>query len=84
MDTSQALWQDWIAHLQKWGWSRFAVSLLEALSPAALASAQVIHFGTPILGTLIPGRQLMALANLLEDDDAYSSFINSLKVGDAL
>jgi hypothetical protein len=61
---SRHQWQKWGNALRKYELQDLAAWLLEAASPLALISAQLLYMGTPFLG---PGAG--RLARLLESDE---------------
>ena len=81
MSTSQAVWQDWIAFLHQKGMAKLTASLLEATSPLAVAGAQLLYVGEPILSAFLPTSGMNAILELLEDDRKYHGFITALKEG---
>ncbi len=79
MNTSQAAWQDWISYLEARGIAIVTASLLEAVAPLSIPFAQILFASQPILGGLIPNRNITALTELLENRDEYFHFVSSLK-----
>jgi hypothetical protein len=84
MSTSQAVWQDWVAFLNKRGLGGLVASLLDAASPLALPGAQLIFIGEPVLSSFMAGAKIDAVTDLLEDNTAYQGFIAALKKGGEL
>jgi hypothetical protein len=81
MSTSQAVRQDWIAFLQGRGIAGISASLLEAFSPLALAGAQLMIIGEPVLSAFVSGTRMNAITELLENEQEYRGFITALKEG---
>jgi hypothetical protein len=75
---SRQRWQQWGNALRKRELQDLAAWLLEAASPLALISAQLLYIGTPFLGS-----SAGHLAHLLESDEDRLEFINILR-GDAV
>jgi hypothetical protein len=71
---SRQRWQQWGNVLRRHELQDLAAWLLEAASPLALISAQLLHIGTPFLGT-----QARDLARLLESDEDRMEFVHILR-----
>ena len=74
MGENRTFWPAWAHFLQRWGLQEPAAALLEAAGPLTAVLAQVVYFGQPF----VPGRQGLALAELLEDrqeSQAFAAFL---------
>lgn len=56
-------------------------ALLEAAGPLSLLGAQFVYFGQPFLNFALPEDHIIALANLLENENQAQSFAALLKEG---
>jgi hypothetical protein len=72
-------WEVWIKTLRHWGMQFLVASLLEAAGPLTMLGAQFIYLSQPVLNGIMPGRQVDALATLLEDPAETRQFIVSLR-----
>jgi hypothetical protein len=81
MNTSQAVWSEWVTRLRSRGYARFAASLLDAFKPVSIIAAQFIYLGTPLLSPIISKTTLIAAAELLENEHHVLDFANELKAG---
>ncbi len=72
-------WEVWIKTLRRWGMGSLVASLLEAAGPLTMLGAQVIYLSQPVLNGIMPGRQVDALATLLEDPVETRQFIFFLR-----
>ena len=75
MTTSRAYWPVWAERLEKWNLTTFTAWLLEAGGPLTLLGSQALYFMRPLLG----GKQIEALAHILEEDDEVQAFANFLR-----
>jgi len=75
MQTPRVYWPAWAERLQHWKLTSFAAWLLEASGPFALLSSQALYFARPFFG----GKQIEALAHILEEDDEVQAFANYLR-----
>ena len=75
MQTSRAFWPAWAEHLHAWKMTAFAAWLLEAAGPLTLLGSQALYFVNPFFG----GKQLKALAHILEEDDELQAFTSYLR-----
>jgi len=81
MDLENPFWSSWAENLHRWGIKDWVATLLEAAGPLGLLGAQAIYLSQPLLGTLIPGNQLSALATMLEEPSRVKSFATYLREG---
>jgi hypothetical protein len=72
-------WPAWVDFLHQRGLEGLAAWFLEAAGPLSILGAQALHFGEPFLSPAIPGKQLEALACLLEDTDEGQAFVSYLR-----
>jgi hypothetical protein len=79
MKSDPLVWQTWAEKLNRWGIGDFVAALLEAAGPLTLMGAQVIYFGKPFMGDIIPARHLEALTDLLEDPGQTRAFTAFLR-----
>jgi hypothetical protein len=79
MDDDQHIWQSWANFLQRWGMEGWAASVLETAGPLSILGAQVVYLITPLFKHALPGRQLDALARMLEDSGHVQVFVNYLR-----
>lgn len=80
MQSSREFWHRWAESLRKYQIQTMVASLLEAASPLALVSAQVIYF----CGGFIHNNQISALANMLEDENEARAFALYLNEGESI
>ena len=71
---SRDQWQQWGNALRKYELQELAAWLLEAASPLALISAQLLYMGTPFLGS-----EAGRLARLLESGEDRLRFARMLR-----
>jgi len=57
----------------------FAASLLEAAGPLTMLGAQAIYVGQPVLRSFVPGSQIDALANMLDNPAETQQFVVFLR-----
>jgi hypothetical protein len=79
VDAYQQIWHSWAFKLHAWGVKDWLATLLEAVGPLSLLGAQMIYLSQPLLSVMLPGEQLKALSELLEEPDQMQSFINLLR-----
>jgi len=72
-------WEVWIKTLRQWGMQSLVASVLEAAGPLTMLGAQMIYLSQPVLNGIMPGRQVDALATLLEDPVETRQFIVFLR-----
>lgn len=68
-------WSKWIETLRRFKLDGLASWLLEAGSPLNLLGAQALYIGQPFVG----GKQLEAIAHMLEDEKETQTFIHYLR-----
>lgn len=73
------IFQNWAQRLRQWGMHQFAAAFLEASGPLNLIGAQMVYLGQPMLSSVLPNRQLEALAAMLEEPDSTKMFIDYLR-----
>ena len=71
---SRQRWQHWGKTLRKHQFQDLVAWLLEATSPLALISAQLLYIGGPLLGS-----NAGHLARLLESEEDRRAFVNILQ-----
>ena len=81
MQTERPLWQNWARILQHWGVDGIAAYLIEAGGPLSILAAQAIYVGQPFLRQSMPEGQLLALANLFENQEEGHLFAAFLREG---
>jgi len=82
MVDSRAYWSHWAQKLQGLGVSGLAAALLDGTGSLRLLAAQLVHAGTPFIGTSPASEQWQALAALLEDKDEAQQFVSFLREED--
>lgn len=82
MVDSRAYWSHWAQKLQGLGVSGLAAALLDGTGSLRLLAAQMVHAGTPFIGTSPASEQWQALAALLEDKDEAQKFVSFLREED--
>lgn len=70
-------WQNWAESLRRFKLDGFASWLLEAGSPLHLLGAQAIYFSQPFVG----GKQIGAIAHMLENENETRAFAQFLRGG---
>ena len=75
MTTSRAYWPAWAERLENWNLTAFVAWLLEAGGPLTLLGSQALYFVRPFFG----GKQIEALAHVLEEDEEVQAFANFLR-----
>ena len=78
MDSPRTYWPKWTEALRKLGLDGFAALLLEAGGPVHILGAQLLYMGQPF-ATSQASDGLLALANLLEQEDEAQAFAAILK-----
>lgn len=68
-------WQNWAEILRRFKLDGFASWLLEAGSPLYVLGAHAIHFSQPFVG----GKELRAVADMLEDENETRAFAQFLR-----
>jgi len=76
---SRASWPRWAGFLRQRGLEGLAAWALEAAGPLAVLGAQALYLGGPLLRPAVTGRQIDALAGLLEDSQETHAFANFLR-----
>ncbi|MCX8025244.1 MAG: hypothetical protein N3A60_08585 [Thermanaerothrix sp.] len=71
-------WVAWAKHLQRWGIAPLVATLLEGARPLQEVLAQILQGSLPLLTPSPHATQWQALIQVLEDEDAYRSFIHLL------
>jgi len=82
MVDTHAYWSRWAQKLQSLGVSGLAAALLDGAGPLRLLAAQLVHAGTPFIGSESTGSQWQALAAMLEDKDEAGQFVSFLREED--
>jgi hypothetical protein len=67
-------WSKWIETLHRFKLDGLASWVLEAGSPLKLIGAQALYISQPFVG----GKQLNAIAHMLEDDEETQAFVQYL------
>ena len=78
MDSPRTYWPKWTESLQKLGLEGFAALFLEAGGPVHILGAQLLYMGQPFAAPQASDG-LLALANLLEQEDEAQAFAAILK-----
>ena len=81
MNTNQHIWRTWVDIIHRWGLQNLLASLIEGLGPLTIIGAQMIYIGQPMLNGILPGDQMQALSELLEDRDQAARFAAYLREG---
>lgn len=81
MDKNHHIWRIWGTTLHRWGLEDLVASVIEAAGPLTLIGAQLIYIGQPILDGIIPDGHLSLLAEVLENDEKRTAFVNYLREG---
>ena len=81
MKTNRHIWRVWANQLHRWGLADWAAAMLGAAGPLNLLAAQLVYFGQPFLNFAMPEDHIIALANLLENENQAQSFAALLKEG---
>jgi hypothetical protein len=81
MDKNHHIWRIWGTTLHRWGVEDLVASVIEAAGPLTLIGAQLIYIGQPILDGIIPDGHLSLLAEVLENDEQRTAFVNDLRGG---
>ena len=68
-------WQNWVETLRRYKLDGLAAWLLEAGSPLNLLGAQALYASQPFVG----GKQLEAIAQMLEDEGETQAFTKFLR-----
>ncbi|WP_322805651.1 hypothetical protein [Thermanaerothrix sp.] len=71
-------WVGWAKHLQRWGIAPLVAALLEGTRPLQALFVQVLQGSQPLLTTSPHTPQWQALIHVLEDEEAYRTFIHLL------
>jgi hypothetical protein len=74
---SNTAWLEWAESLRRHKLDGFIASLLEACAPLTTLGAQMIYLAQPFLG----GKQTSAIAEMLEDEEGTSRFVQLLREG---
>ncbi len=82
MADTHAYWSQWAHKLQGMGVSGLAAALLDGAGSLRLLVAQLVHAGTPFIGSESAGSQWQALAAMLEDSDEAQQFVSFLREED--
>lgn len=82
MVDSRAYWSHWAHKLQGLGVSGLTAALLDGTGSLRLLAAQMVHAGTPFIGTSPASEQWQALAAMLEDKDEAQQFVSFLREED--
>ena len=78
MDSPRTYWPKWTESLHRLGLEGFAAMLLEAGKPIHILGAQLLYMGQPFV-TPQASDGILALANLLEQEDEAQAFVTLLK-----
>lgn len=78
MDSPRTYWPKWTESLHRLGLEGFATWFLEAGGPFHILGAQLLYMGQPFV-TPQAGAGMLALANLLEENDEVRAFAEILK-----
>lgn len=78
MDSPRTYWPKWTESLHRMGLEGFAALLLEAGGPIHILGAQLLYIGHPFVAPQA-GDGILALANLLEQEDEARAFAAMLK-----
>jgi len=68
-------WSKWVETLRRYKLDGLASWLLEAGAPLKLLGAQALYISQPFVG----GKQLEAIANMLEDEEEAQAFAHYLR-----
>jgi len=84
MVESRAYWSRWAQKLHGLGVTGLAAALLDGTGSLRLLAAQMVHAGTPFIGTSSASEQWQALAAMLEDKDEAQQFVSFLREEDQI
>jgi hypothetical protein len=79
METDQHLWRVWITAINRWGLQDWLASMLDAAGALTVVGAQVIYLAQPLLNFVLPDKDLIAAAKLLEEPESTQAFIQLLR-----
>jgi hypothetical protein len=81
MQSPRTYWPVWMDTLHRLGLEGFAAWLLDAGGPINILGAQLLYIGQPFVtsSTTIASDGILALANLLEQEDESRAFAALLK-----
>lgn len=82
MRDPRSYWSRWAEKLEVLGVSDLAAALLDGAGSLRLLAAQLVHAGTPFIGSSAAADQWQALASLLEDKIAAQQFVSFLREED--
>jgi hypothetical protein len=71
-------WSTWAESLRRLKLDGFAAWVLEAGGPLTILGAQALYMSQPFFG----GKQLHALAQMLEEDEETQAFARFLRAGE--
>jgi hypothetical protein len=76
---TRASWPQWAEFLRRHRLESLAAWALEALGPLTLISAQVLHFGSPLVRPAFGSAHVESFASLLEDPGETRDFAAFLR-----
>jgi len=79
MNAVKSLWIDWERMLQRFNMKQLAAMMLEGSGPLPLLLAQLVHFGQPFLGSMMPDGKWEEIADMLDDEPERLAFAAFLK-----
>jgi hypothetical protein len=82
MADTHAYWSQWAHKLHSLGVSGLAAALLDGTGSLRLLVAQLVHAGTPFVGSESAGSQWQALAAMLENSEEARQFVSFLREED--
>jgi hypothetical protein len=82
MQDSHLYWEKWALKLHDLGLSGLTAALLAGTGSLRLLAAQLVHAGTPFIGSGSASGQWQALAAMLEDKESARQFVSLLREED--
>jgi len=79
MEVDQHMWRDWASALHRWGVEGGVATILEAIGPLNILSAQAIYLAQPLFRHAFPDEHLDGMARMLEDATSTKAFIRMLR-----
>lgn len=79
MQNDRTFWPAWERMLSRWGLKEPVAAVLEAAGPLTILLAQAVYLTQPLAGSMRPGGQWQAVAQMLEDQKEGHNFAAYLR-----
>ena len=79
MEEKLSVWHQWADDLCRWGVQDFISVFLDALGPFSVVLGEILYVFQPFLKPIMPGRNILYMADLLTDPSETTEFLELIR-----